>query len=237
MRENLTPNNFLDSLPVPVIMEKPAVDQQLLASTLSDTPLKKGAIKVIGRGDWNRDRSSGGSVVIEMPQDGDFVAKIPLGKLSEDGWEQARKTKAAIDSLAEVSPPTLVVLSGTTKETARPLILQNKIKGTPVCESPLRTILTRPVLRDIKLICKQMRAGQKITQASDLFGQRIRRPWSFLVNSIFLFSDNIVIANNRAILVDNAPYRTTNPFKQKIHWLRLAVTESAIGVFLKKLKY
>lgn len=183
-------------------------EENLLANEFNLMPVSREVLwKRVGCGDWEMGRSEYGSVVLG---DGEDVLKMHIGRISKDkeALEWARQKKRAVEIFSEVSPPTMVIVVDGV-DGPRPAVLQEQIHGRPIYKARFKNeILTHGVLEDLATIMRLIRKGFHMGYAPDISGLHIKAKGKYFetfLKTTPLFSDNIMIDNNRAWLVDNVP--------------------------------
>lgn len=210
-----TPKSLLINQFYPKGVQKDSSSQTILPLSIFPT-------ETIGFGDWGRGCSSGGSVVVANE---DYVVKYPQGVLrkafSSDDFSRAANMISFHD---HVSPPTLLFLADNGQSPV-PLLLQERVKGQPICDTPLSRILTKATLDSLLNIQENALEVFKKTSAVDLCGTRIKTGlWSKVVNIIPIFGDNILVDyQGKCILVDNFPRNNIHQNKAKCALVKLCL--------------
>lgn len=199
-----SPNHIIHHLLPGTIFPKPAPDPALVEEAFRNLPLAGGFRGVAGVGDYDRQKSSAGSVVIAL--DNHIVAKVPLGKLEGDVMTRARAMHDSIDRFGSVSPDTMVIITKADGEEPKPIVVQKEAKGSQLCDTPIADLLELKTLLDMRDIVFEMKAWYKEKRSYDLCGQKTSTSfWGRILPYIPVISDNVMIfdRSGRAVLVDN----------------------------------
>jgi len=242
MSPELTPNSFVDGRMGPKLLADKTVgistvtNTELMDDIVSRVPFqfcgrREGRIDshIVGTGDWAGGRSKEGSAVMEL---GDWVVKLPLGDTERDSHVWAVGWNHMISKLASVSVPTFVVEAEVDGWGSKPVVVQKRVDGQPLCNTPWSQILQTQTLEDVKHIIVAAREVYRDTNTVDVWGQKFGNKWVSRAASFIPFlSDNIMVdKEGRAYLVDNTP----DPEQHKIESSKRAVmTEVRLGVMEK----
>ena len=105
-------------------------------------------------------------------------------------------------------PPTCIMIVGRNWKDARPVIVQRRIDGAPLCRLPLKEIFRRKTARDLIEIIKGFTRMVEDGLVPDICGQKVSKnvisPVKGFVFYSPFFSDNIMVDNSgHAWLTDN----------------------------------
>ncbi len=215
----LTPAIVLRGLGI--IGEKPPVDDGAALLATQSLPIHHGKpaqTHLLGTGDMDRLRSSGGSVCV---RDGDIVAKFPLGEPTDDSqtpFERVRHLADLAAAYEEISPPTMVILAKINNSGPPvPVIIQAYREGKSVADVPFIDILQGPVVGSLRVIQGKIDTVFRNTGVLDLSGLPFTHTlWWIIFGGTLPFSDNVIVTPaNKALLVDNTP----DPKVHHVDWL------------------
>lgn len=234
MLREFSPNDFLKKHGLVRSKSTDVLDPERLSLPLSRQP----SLKILGTGDWGHGRSGGGSVVVDL--DGFRVAKVSLGPTDRDPFEWARYQAKIIKCLSEVSPPTELIIADIDGTGPKPVIIQQKIEGTLVCETPLSLLFSPETLRGLAKILQALIHNSQLNQSQiDILGQKLNlpQPLRFLASCLPFLSDNIMITPDlQVLLTDNTPdplsLRTKPPLLKIIKNHVKSIIVSTIAVCL-----
>lgn len=210
-----SPNNLLGK----TVRSKPQANLDAVKASIENLPIDFEGVEILGTGNWRFDRSSMGSVVLAA--ENSCVVKVPLGKIDQPAFDWAKCMQSSINHFSSVSPKTEVVISKADNDQPKPIIIQERVYGKCLCDTPLNNLLERNTLAGIKNILFKVRSWYQEKRSCDISGQdfvdnRITR----IIKFFPFFSDNMMLdGEGKVWLVDNTMkdrslnFKTT---KQKI---------------------
>lgn len=168
------PERTINDLALGIVFDKkPEPDVDLVAKAARNLPVAVTLNQVFGSGDWSRSKSSGGSVVIG---DNDkYVAKVPLGEIERNQMEWAMVMRDSILHFSEVSPKTMVIVATADNDQPKPILIQEKVDGKPLCHSGIRELLRIDTLLGVRKILTFMEDWYSKRNSYDLCGQKVRK--------------------------------------------------------------
>jgi len=204
-RGELTPRDVLNFLNI--IEYKPEPDKVLVQQAIDSLPVAncvRKNLEACGEGDWDRDRSKGGAIVLS---NGGYVFKLPLGENKESGniFQKAQEMKNVSELYQGISPETGFFIA----DIGGPKVVtfQSKIEGSALVDTPFSRIFQPEVVAQIKIITNKVSEVLKNYGFYDLSGLRLKRnKLSRFIGNFPLFSDNIMVSEKgEVLLVDNTP--------------------------------
>lgn len=188
---------------------------ELTTQVGENAPLARQDYEVVGSGDWGHDGSSGGSVVLRWGDE--HVVKVPLGACVKETFSWAQEKKEMMGAFQAVSPPSMVIVARADNDEPKPVTIQEKINGRPVCETPLSDLFNIETLTGMKRILRKVEGVYLSEGAFDLCGQHFtHKTWLRIFAFLLFFSDNIMVDDTgRVILVDNTPSRKKRDLTHK----------------------
>lgn len=199
-----TPNELVNTLSRNTVINKTRPDMETVGDAVKNLPISASEYEgVVGVGDYNRSRSSEGSCVLGYKDS--VVVKISLGTHDDNTFEKAKNMMLSVKQFTEVAPATLVMIAKVDGNIVKPIIVQKRIDGRPVCDTPINRLFSLKALYGMREVARHMDDWYIKSGCHDLCGQQTKR--SFLgkvAQFIPLLSDNIMIdTNNKVYLTDN----------------------------------
>jgi len=235
----ITPNDFVDGTIGPRILVRKPV-RSLEGIHAGKLPFKVDESNQVGVGDWSSGRSENGAVVLGI-ENKDWVVKLPLGKMKSDTRTCAISMKDTAGRFEDVSPRTHVIIADVDGNGPKPVVLQEKIEGRPLCKTPILEITDTEKLMGIKRIIGRAKEVYCEKGMVDLSGQQYINLWASRAASFLIFlSDNIMTDENGVYLADNTPdceQHRPKAFKSRLMQnLRFGIQKMSVDMVLTMVK-
>lgn len=199
-----TSNQFINTLVPNTILNKEVHNMDTVESAVSTLPFLPSMYSgVIGVGDYKHTRSSGGSCTLDYGEKG--VVKLSLGVHCDDVFLKSKKMMESVRYFEDVAPKTEVIISKADAGIVKTVVIQEKILGIPVCNTPIKKLLSLNALYGMRKIVTKMNKWYEMTNCYDLCGQKSSRTvLGKLLQYIPFFSDNMMIDKEKNVyLADN----------------------------------
>lgn len=199
-----TPNEIANSLVPDTIITKNLPDTDAVKSAVARLPVSGSLFTgVVGVGDYNHSRSQKGSCALGYGEK--VVVKLSLGNHQDEVVSKSRNMMESIKNFESVSPQTMVIITQADDDIVKTVIIQKKIDGKPVCDVPIKELLSLKALYGMKNIVQLMNKWYLNNNCYDLCGQKSSKTilGKFLQFVPFM-SDNLMIDNKSNVyLADN----------------------------------